>query len=205
MREPGHGALAELAIVIPTWNTRGLLAECLDSVAQTRGEHAIDTIVVDNGSSDGTASLVRQRFPWARLIRNETNAGFATAANRGVRASAASYAIVLNSDARLTPGALAAMLELAEAKPAAGVIGAQLRNPDDTFQASYAPFPTLGQQVLVLSGFGRVLFGAHYPSMGAEEEEGPQPVDWVSGACMLVRRDAFDAVSGFDENYFMYA
>jgi hypothetical protein len=149
--------------------------------------------------------MARERFPSVRLICNQENVGFAKAVNRGAASSARRYLLFLNSDAQLLPGALASMLELAEAQPQAGVVGPQMRHPDGSFQASYACFPTLRQEFLALSGLGRILCGPHYPSHYAEEGKGPQQVNWVSGACMLVRRCVFDAVGGFDEGYFMYA
>jgi GT2 family glycosyltransferase len=115
------------------------------------------------------------------------------------------YALLLNSDAFLSVNVVQAMLNLAEAEPCAGIVGAQLLNPDGTFQASYTPFPTLWQEFLILSGLGRLIYGRWYPSRGPEEDKGPQNVDYVEGACMLVRLEAFKEVGGLDEDYFMYA
>ncbi len=196
---------ADISIVIPAWNTCELLAVCLDAVAQTSDSLAVETIVVDNASTDDTAAVLGERYPSVRLIRSDKNVGFAGAANRGAAVSAGRYLLFLNSDARLLPRALAALHALAEAQARAGVVGAQLLNPDGSFQASHARFPTLSQEFLILSGLGRLLYGRAYPSHAAHEERGPQPVDWVSGACLLVRRAAFDALGGFDTGYFMYA
>jgi hypothetical protein len=80
-----------------------------------------------------------------------------------------------------------------------------LLNTDGTFQASHSPFPSLWQEFLILSGLGRLWWGRFYPSRGPEEEKGPQVVDYVEGACLLVRRDAYAQVGGLDEGYFMYA
>jgi GT2 family glycosyltransferase len=97
------------------------------------------------------------------------------------------------------------MFDLAEANPSAGIVGACLLNADGTFQASHTPFPSLWQELMILSGLGRMLYGRWYPSRGPEEDRGPQIVDYVEGACLLVRRDAFEEVGGLDEEYFMYA
>lgn len=97
------------------------------------------------------------------------------------------------------------MLHLADAQPRAGIIGAHLLNADGTFQASHTPFPNLWQEFLILSGLGRLLFDRWYPSRGPEEAKGPQPVDYVEGACLLVRPEAFKETNGLDEGFFMYA
>jgi N-acetylglucosaminyl-diphospho-decaprenol L-rhamnosyltransferase len=198
-------AAPDISIIIPTWNTAGLLAACLDSIAHTVTAQSVEIIVVDNASTDDTASVLGELYPSVRLVRNDENVGFAAAANRGAALSAGRYLLFLNSDARLLPRALAALHALAETQARAGVVGAQLHNPDGSFQASHAGFPTLSQEFLILSSLGRLLYGRAYPSHAAHEERGPQPVDWVSGACMLIRRAAFDALGGFDPGYFMYA
>lgn len=208
MREyKGIALMPDISIIIVNWNTHDLLADCLDSIASSgiADDLDIETIVVDNASTDGSQAMVRQRFPHARLIANPENVGFARANNQGVAMSNGSHALLLNSDAMVTPGSLQTLVRLADTKPQAGIVGAQLLNPDGSFQASHTPFPNLWQEFLILSGMGRVLYGRWYPSRGPEEDKGPQIVDYVEGACMLVRREAFEDVGGLDEGYFMYA
>ena len=195
----------ELSVIVVNWNTRGLLAECLRSVIRHRGDLDLELIVVDNASTDGSAAMVRGEFPEAQLIVNSDNIGFARANNQGVAAGRGRFALLLNSDAQLTVGALSALVHLANSRPQAGLVGAQLVNADGSFQASHTPFPTLWREFLILSGLGRVLYGSWYPSKGPDESRGPQPVDYVEGACMLVRRNAYQAVGGLDEDSFIYA
>ena len=195
----------QVSVIIPSWNTRALLAECLESIVCTTADLDVDIIVVDNGSTDGSQAMVQSRFGGARLIANQTNLGFARANNPALAATTAPYALLLNSDAQLRTGTLHALLALAESQPKAAIIGGQVHNVDSSFQASYAEFPSLWQELLVLSGLGRLLHGRWYPSHGPEDGKGPQRVDWVGGACMLVQRRVLADLGGFDETYFMYA
>jgi N-acetylglucosaminyl-diphospho-decaprenol L-rhamnosyltransferase len=181
------------------------LAGCLESIKQTAGDIEHEIIVVDNASTDGSQAMVRQRFPRAHLIANRENVGFARANNQAMAMSRGRYALLLNSDAQMLPHAVQAMLDLAEAQPQAGIVGARLVNADGSFQASHTRFPGPWQEFLILSGVGRMLYGRWYPSHGPDEGKGPQVVDYVEGACMLVRREAFEDVGGLDEGYFMYA
>jgi hypothetical protein len=195
----------DLSIVILNWNTRDLLAECLTSVRTHSEGLSVETIVVDNASTDGSPEMVRQQFPWVRLIPNRENVGFSRGNNLALALSQARYVLLLNSDARVTAGALTVLVKLADAQPKAGILGAQLLNTDGTFQASHSPFPNLWQEFLILSGLGRALYGRWYPSRGPEIEKGPQRADYVDGACLLVRRAAIEQVGGLDDGYFMYA
>jgi N-acetylglucosaminyl-diphospho-decaprenol L-rhamnosyltransferase len=195
----------DLSIIIVNWNTRDLLADCLDSIAQTTDDFNVEVIVVDNASSDGSPTMLRQQFPQVHLIENRENVGFARANNQAIEQCRGRYALLLNSDALLSADAAQTMLDLAEARPQAGIVGAQLLNLNGSFQASHTPFPNPWQEFLILSGVGRMLYGRWYPSRGPEENRGPQSVDYVEGACMLVRRGAFEDVGGLDEGYFMYA
>lgn len=198
------GPVPGVAVIVVNWNTRELLADCLASIADTTTGSDVETVVIDNASTDDSAAMVRARFPSARLVANDTNVGFARANNQGCAVSNAPFVLMLNSDARLCPGALQNLLVRMAAAPRAGLVGAELRNPDGTFQYSYAPFPTLGQELLTLSGLGRRLFGPWYPGRGPRAGDSARVVDWVGGACMLVRRAAFDSVAGFDEGYELY-
>jgi N-acetylglucosaminyl-diphospho-decaprenol L-rhamnosyltransferase len=197
--------MIDLSIVIVNWNTCQILADCLDSIEATAKSLAFEVIVVDNGSTDGSQAMLGARFPHVRLIQNQDNVGFARANNQAVAVSNGRYVLLLNSDALLLAQAVQAMFDLAEAKPRAGIVGTQLLNPDGSFQASHTPFPNHWQEFLILSGVGRMLHGRWYPSHGPEEDKGPQIVDYVEGACLLVRREAYEDVGGLDEGYFMYA
>lgn len=197
--------MMDLSVIIVNWNTKDLLSDCLHSVYKTASDLVIEVLVVDNDSTDGSVEMVRCDFPQVRLIENEENVGFARANNQALSVSQGRYALLLNSDAMVRPGSIRTLLSLADSEPRAGIVGAQLLNPDESFQASHTPFPTQGQEFLMLTGLGRLLRGRWYPSRGPDEDKGPQMVDYVEGACMLVRRRAFEEVGGLDEGYFMYA
>lgn len=198
-------SMPDVSIVILNWNTRDLLARCLQSVYETRDRFDVEVIVVDNASSDDSVPATRARFPQVKMIESRENTGFAKGNNRGVAASSAPFVLLLNSDAFLLPGALRSMLELAHAQPRAGMVGACLLNADGSFQASHTLFPNHWREFLILSGLGRMRHGRWYPSRGAQEEKGPQIVDYVEGACLLARRAAYAEVNGLDESFFMYA
>lgn len=195
----------DLSIVVVNWNTRELLAQCLQSLEDTVRESSFEVWVVDNGSSDGSVAMVQERFPWTHVIANAKNIGFVRANNQAIARCQGHYVLLLNSDTEVLPGALDEMVRFMDAHPSAGVAGARLLNPDGTFQASHSPFPTLWGEFLMLSGLGRRFVRPRYPSYGPEVEKGAQQVDYVEGACLLVRREAVDEVAGLDEYVFMYA
>ena len=196
----------DLSIIIVNWNTRDLLARCLESVWNDVGTFKrsnIQTTVVDNASADGSATMVREQFPWVRLIENEENVGFARANNQAIRRSSAKYVLLLNSDTEVQPGALSALLGFMEAHPRAGAAGAHLLNADGTLQASCHPMLTPGRE------FWRLLFLDHlWPRatyrMRRWDTETPRRVEVIKGACLLLRREALDGVGLLDESYFMY-
>ena len=192
-------------MVIVNWNTKALLAECLQSLQENLADLSFEIWVVDNASTDGSLKMLQERFPGVKVIANEENVGFAAANNQACQASSGKYMLLINSDARVTPGAVPSLVELARSEKAAGIVGGQLRNPDGSFQTSHTPFPTLGREFMILSGLGRLLFGYWYPSKGPEDSQGPQIVDYIDGACMLVNRQAQEQIGGLDESFFMYS
>ena len=194
-----------LSVIVVNWNTCALLAECLAAVEREAASIPHDIWVVDNGSSDDSVAMLRRDFPHVQVIESLVNLGFARANNLAMQKSEGRYFLLLNTDALLQPGSIQMLLQVAEAALRVGVVGAHLLNPDGTFQASHTRFPTLWQEFLILSTLGRRLVRPWYPSHGPEEGRGPQRVDYVEGACLLVRREAMQEVGGLDEGYFMYS
>jgi hypothetical protein len=195
----------DLSIIIVSYNTRALLSDCLRSVEATAGDLTYEVVVVDNGSSDGSADAVARGYPAVRLICNEHNVGFAAANNQGIRASSGRHVLLLNSDALLLPGTAARMVRFLDEHPRVGAVGGKLLNPDLTFQASFNDFPSFLDEVLALTGASRWLRPPTYPSYPESRSGERRPVEWVGGACMMVRRQAVDAVGLLDEDYFMYS
>lgn len=195
----------DVSVVILNWNTRDLLAECLRTTAAQSDGLSLELIVVDNASTDDSVALVRRDFPHVRVVESPANVGFAAGNNLGVREAGGRCVLLLNTDAFLKPGALRALVDVLDAQPRAGLVGARLVNADGSFQASHTAFPTLTREFLILSGLGRLFFGAHFPSHGAERAAGPQTVDYVEGACLMCRPEAYRQVGGLDAGFFMYA
>lgn len=197
-------ALADVAVVIVSWNTRELLARAIRSV-QTSSDLPSRIYVVDNASSDGSPEMVAAEHPDVVLIRNAANLGFGQANNQAFAVAQEPYVLLLNSDAELTPGALEALLATMRRHPGTGAVGARLVNADGTFQASYATFPSLMDELLLLGGIAQRILGPNYPSQPESRSLQAQVVDWVGGACMLVSREAIDAIQGFDPDFHLYA
>ena len=184
-----------------TYDALPWIEKCLESVG------GIDTVVVDNGSSDGTVDVVRDRFPAVRVIEAE-NRGLCAGWNRGIAATDAEHVLVLNADAWLVEDALDALLAAAGRHPRAAVIGPRLLNPDGSLQRSVRGFPTawrLATEYLYLRKLAprskalNAFYGAGF------DHESERVVDWVMGSCMFVRRAAFDDVGPFDERYFLFS
>lgn len=198
-------SVPDLSIVIVNWNTCDLLARCIDAIREQGAQIDYDIWVVDNASTDGSVEILRVEFPWVHLLEAETNLGFARANNWAMATCQGRYVLLLNSDAFLLSGALEELFAAIRGASNAGAVGAQLLNPDGSFQAGASPFPTLWSELLVLTTLGRRLYGRHYPSTGPDERDTSRPVDYVEGACLLVRREVLEAVGGLDDGYFMYA
>lgn len=195
----------KLSIIIVNWNTRDLLAQCLTSVYANLPAGNFEVIVVDNASTDDSAAMVRERFPRVVLIENAKNVGFARANNQAIRVSHGGYLLLLNSDAMVTPGSIEAMMNFLDHHQQVGVAGPMLINLDDSFQASFSDFPTLWTEVSLLLGVSRWFVGPYAPSPRPKIDAVPEPVDWVAGAALLVRRAAVNEVGFLDEAYGFYS
>jgi len=193
----------DLSIIIVNWNTRDLLAQCLQSVYETVQGLECEIFVVDNASSDGSAAMVRERFPCVRLVENWENVGFARANNQAIRESTGRYVVLLNPDTVVKPGALEALVPFMDTHPQAGAGGARLLNPDGTLQTSCYPAPTLSREFWRLFHLDAYWLYAHY-DMASWGLDRPREVDVLQGACLILRREALDQVGLLDEDYFIY-
>lgn len=195
-----------LSIIIITWNTREFLAACLTALeaeVQRFGATQVETLVIDNGSTDGSAALVQQRFPWVRLLTNPINVGFARANNQAMEIATGQYFFLLNPDTELYPQALTILVQFMERHPQAAVAGARYLNPDGSLQSSCSPAPTLAREGWRLLHLDRLYAFGVYP-MARWDMTTPRRVDVVQGAAFLVRRTVLEQVGYFDPAYFMY-
>ena len=197
--------------VLVNYNAGPELSRALRSIADELTGQPWEAIVIDNASSDGSSRAVADFAPQARLVANTDNVGFARAANQGLASARADRVLIMNPDCRLVAGAFAAMDAELDAERECALVGPRILNPDGSVQGSARGDPDM------LTGlFGRTLAAQRLlPSLPpsrrnvvvAEAIRSAQPstvVDWLSGACLLARRDALQRVSGFDERYFLY-
>ena len=187
-----------MSVLIVSFNTRALLLEAVASVVDEPG---VEVVVFDNASHDGSAAAVASAFPNVTLIASEDNLGFAGGINRAAHAAHGDALLVLNPDARLEPGALRELLAFVDGHPRVGLVGPSMRYPDGGPQAAAFQFPGLAQVFLDLHPVDRLM---HTRLNGRLDARTPRPIDHPLGACMLIRRAAWDDVGPLDEGYFMY-
>ncbi len=195
-----------LSVCIVNWNTREHLARALESLTCGGLEHP-EVIVVDNSSQDGSAAMVKERFPGVRLLENQENLGFSHANNQALRAAQGKYLLLLNPDCIVQADALRRLVEFLEATPEAGVVGPRLLNADGSLQFSCRRFPSFGAGLFRNTPLGwlfpRNRFSRGY-LMTDWKHDAPRPVDWVSGAALCLRRRLLEEVGLLDEGFFMY-
>ena len=209
----------DLAVVVVSYNVDALLRECLDSIrdAATQSPLRLHAIVVDNASHDHSLAVAHATSD-TTTVANPTNVGFGAACNQGfaiARASGARYVLFLNPDARLDPGAIHGLVESLETAPRIGLVGPAVIGPDGSPQPPRRRFPTpvdLMIESTPLDWRGNGALGRAWPFLGdrmaryraTDLSDRSGDVDWLSGSCILVRADAFEAVGGFDPAFFMY-
>lgn len=196
----------DLSIIVVSYNAREYLARCLRALPAGVDDLQWEAIVVDNASDDGSAGMVAREIPWATVIANGENMGFARACNQGFTVAQGRWILFLNSDAEPQPHSLRALVSYLRDHPRVGAVGPRLRHPDGGSPRSCFRFPNLTRPHLnfrLVQRFAGERFGLPYPSDDLRVRDGG-PVDWLSGACLLVRRRALEEAGPFDERYFMY-
>ena len=198
--------MRDVTIVIVTFNTRQELEACLASIAAAPPTTPHRVVVVDNASSDGTPGAVARNWPAVRLIASDRNVGFAAGNNRAIREADSEFVLLLNSDTLVRAGAVDALVQALGADPGAAAAGPRLvgadGRPEISFGSMMGPFSELRQKAL-----GR-LYARRTPAAVAwieRQVRRPHRPDWVSGACLIVRRADALAAGLFDDRYFLYA
>lgn len=195
----------DISIIIVNYNTKKLLEKLLTSLLIQAVDLKLEIFVVDNGSTDRSAEMVESDFPYVRLIRNSQNLGFAKANNQAIRQCQGRYILLLNSDAELLDDTLYLMIEFMDTHKDAGIIGPRLLNPDGSIQFSCHNVPALFRTFIEMSFINRIVpldVGDMLYRFGYDRI---REVGYVSGACLMVRREIIEEVGLLDERFFMYA
>jgi GT2 family glycosyltransferase len=198
----------DVSVVTVNYRSLAHLLPCLDSVREWSRGRAVEFVVVDNHPADGARSALGERFAEVRVIENAENVGYARAVNQGIRATSGEFVLVMNPDCEFRPGATGHLLDYLRAHPEAGIAAPKILNPDGTLEYSARSFPTqltflFNRYSLLTRLFPGNRFSRRY-LLSDWDHASVRGVDWVSGACMMVRREAIDRVGPMDEAFFMF-
>ena len=200
----------DVTAILVNYNAGNELAVALRSIQSDCAQVEWEAVVVDNASSDNSAAIV-ETFPRATLIRNPANVGFGRAVNQAAAVATAPRLLLVNPDCRLVSGAISTLRSVLDAEPSCAVVGPRIFDPDGTVQGSARGDPDMLTGLFGRTGALRLLLPfLPVARRNVVVEDAVRTgassvvVDWLSGACMLIRRDAFTAAGGFDERFFLY-
>lgn len=201
--------MIDLSVVIVSWNVRGYLAACLDSIAtcldgsQVRAE----ILVVDSASSDGTLEMLRAEYPHVRALPQAENVGFTRGNNLGLAAATGRFLMLLNPDTEIIDGALAHMVAYLDANPPVGIVGPHTLNSDGSHQSTRRRFPRLLTAIFESTWLQalapRRILDHYYVRDLADDATGE--VDWVQGSALMMRREVYEQIGGLDVGYVMFS
>jgi GT2 family glycosyltransferase len=200
------GETLDLSIIVVSYNTKTVTLRCLEAIFADLPRLSNEVIVVDNASTDGSADAIRQSYPSVRVVSNSQNIGFAAGNNLGMKNAVGRCFLLINSDAFVQPGAVKAMMDFLAANSDVALVGPRILNADGSLQRSCFRFPSPGrawvENLWISAPFGPDSVLGDYRRWPHDRE---QEVDWVIGACFMVRREVYQQIGGFDERFFMYA
>jgi len=191
----------DLSIILVCWNNKDYLEPCLNSLYDSKLQYSFDVVVVDNGSTDGSQQMLREKFPQVKIIQNDHNVGLGKASNQGIEATSGRHVLLLNNDTIVNGPSLDSMVRFLDDNSNTGAVGGKLLNPDGSVQSCYNDFPSLKEEFLIATRLGE-LFWEGYP--GKIKGDEIMSVSWMGSACLMLRRSALDEVGLLDEEYFIY-
>ncbi|WP_010545196.1 glycosyltransferase family 2 protein [Sphingomonas elodea] len=197
-----------LSILLVCWNNATATKRCLHSLAGAAPDGAHEVVLVDNGSTDGTTAMVRRDFPWVRVVQSGSNLGFAAGANLAAAQAVGDMLLFLNNDAQVLPGAIDALLDFARTRPEAGLWGGRTLRDDGTINPTESiALPTLWGSICVGFGLSGALPGSRWfnpEGYGGWQRDTVRAVGALAGCFLLMPRDRFLSLGGFDERFFLY-
>ena len=201
--------MPDVSVIVVTYDGRDLLRRCLAALdADLPHEATRELIVVDQASSDGTGSWLQAEHPDVRVVSLERNVGFGAGTNRGAALAGGRWLLLLNSDCFVDPGAIDELVRFGDGAPDVGIVAPRLRWPDGSLQRSCRRFPSpyrIATEYLYLRKLAPRSAALNGFYCGEFAHDAPRRVDWLTGACLLVRRELYERLGGFDESFFMYS
>jgi len=198
----------QLSIVIVNCNVKNLLKKCLESILKYEKDTEFEVIVVDNDSKDHSQEMVKSNFPHVKLIENKRNLGFSHGCNQGIRESQGRYILLLNPDTELTPGGFKKMIDFMDSRPEIGICGPKMTDRNGNLQFSCRSFPSYLTAISSSQSVLNRIFPKNPLSrkylLKDQDHSQIREVDWVSGSCLLVKREMLEKVGLLDQRFFMY-
>lgn len=199
--------MIDISIIIVNYHARGLVRECIKGIKRLNSKLQLEIIVVDNSPREGLEEVLTERFPDVRYLPQERNVGFAAGNNAGIRQAKGKYVMLLNYDITPLVESFDRLHEYLEKNPNVGMAGPQLVNPNGTVQHSFYRFHSLLTPLFRRLWIGRLGFGRRHLDrflMADVDTRAPFDVDWLLGACLMVRASAIQSVGMMDERFFLY-
>ncbi|NNE44586.1 MAG: glycosyltransferase family 2 protein, partial [Gemmatimonadetes bacterium] len=193
--QPTAVTRAEVSIVIVSYNTADLLRRCLTTISESGTARPWEVLVVDNASADDSPAMVEREFPFARVLANTENVGYSRAVNQAIRSASGKYVLILNPDIEVEPGSIDALAAHLDERPETGIAGGKLLNPDGTLQYSCRTFYTFSTLLHRRTPVGKLFPNSRVVRdhlMMDWDHDSEREVDWMLGACMMVRKEAIE-------------
>ncbi len=198
--------MTDLSIIIVNWNVADLLAACLDSISNTRADLSLEVIVVDSASGDNSVAVVREHYPWVKLLAQSENVGFTRGNNIGLAAAEGRHLLLLNPDTEVVAGMLHQMVTYLDVNPDVGIVGPHTLNTDGSTQSSRRRFPTVGTAFFESTWLQPLapvgMMQRYYVTEAGDGDT--LNVDWIQGHALMARREVYEQVGQLDPGYVMY-
>ena len=198
----------QLSIVIVNYNVKNLLKKCLESIFEYEKDTEFEVIVVDNNSNDHSQGMLKRDFPQVKLIENKRNSGFSKGCNQGIKESQGRYILLLNPDTELTPGGFKKMINFMNSKPEKGICGPKMTDQEGNLQFSCRSFPSYLTAISSSQSFLNRILPENLLSqkylLKNQNHSQISEVDWISGSCLLAKREMLGKVGLLDERFYMY-